>query len=281
MSKGQGYFEKKNPETGVADKHRAAALKRKGKGVSNTEIAPAINFEKSMIIGYINDSGYVQVMEIEMRITNKRGKNQVSMSGTEGEIMKTDVLEKRVEEHWENVDLEDEYGYIADDVIGKEPSEEDIYAKMPADAPDEDEDEDAYIDAYNAAREDAMEEHQEKREEYLDSLERDLKDNNHPFEVHKEERINNEFYSLTVDSCGQVLDRARDYTPVIPAEDLEFMVSSWEKHHLFDSFGVEEEAGRSAPTLETMQRLMKIHKEYEANGGDDTHIEKIVDATGV
>ncbi|MCK5015278.1 MAG: hypothetical protein KAS66_15815, partial [Candidatus Omnitrophica bacterium] len=97
--------------------------------------------------------------------------------------------------------------------------------------------------------------------------------------VHQEERIDGEFYTMTSEAGGQVLDRARDYTPIIPAEDLEFVVSSWEKHHLFGAFGVEEKAGRSAPTLETMQRLMNIHKEYEANGGDNAHIKKIVDAT--
>ena len=36
----RGNFEKKNPATGVADKHRAAALKSKGKGISNAEIKP-------------------------------------------------------------------------------------------------------------------------------------------------------------------------------------------------------------------------------------------------
>ena len=277
----RGYFEKKNPETGVAEKHREAALKALGKSVSNTEIAPAIDFKKSMIIGYTGEDDYVRFMEIEMRITNRKGKNKVSMSGTEGEIMKTDDLEERVEEHWENVDLEDEYGYMADEVIGKEPSDEDVYDKMPIDAPDKDKDEDAYNEAYNEAYDEAMEDLKEKREEYLESVERDLKGDNHPFEVHKEEFINDEFYSLTIDACGQVLDRARDYTPVIPAEDLEFMVSAWEKHHLFASFGVEEEAGRSAPTLEIMQQLIKIHEEYEANGGDEAHIKKIVDATGM
>ncbi|MCK5015271.1 MAG: hypothetical protein KAS66_15780, partial [Candidatus Omnitrophica bacterium] len=40
MSKGRGNFEKKNPETGVADKHRIAALKSKGKSISNAEIVP-------------------------------------------------------------------------------------------------------------------------------------------------------------------------------------------------------------------------------------------------
>ena len=278
----RGNFERKNPETGVADKHRFAALKGKeGKSVSNAEIAPAINFEESMIIGYTGELGYIQFMEIEMRITNERGKNEVSMSGVEGEIMKTDDLEERVEEHWKNVDMEDEYGYMADSVIGEEPSDEDIYAKIPSDTPDADEDEEAYEEAYDAAREEAVGELQEKRNEYLESLGSDLKDTNQPFEVHREELINNQFYSLTIDSCGQVLDEAKDYTPVVPAEDLEFMVSSWEKHHLFASFAVEKEAGRSAPTLETMQRLINIHKEYEASGGDKAHIEKIVEATGV
>ncbi|MCK5013679.1 MAG: hypothetical protein KAS66_07655, partial [Candidatus Omnitrophica bacterium] len=277
----RGNFEEQNPETGVADKHRIAALKGKGNSVSNAEIAPAINFEKSMYIGYTGEDGYVRFMEIEMRITNRRGKNQVSMSGTEGEIMKTDVLEKRVEEHWENVDMEDEYGHMADSVIGEEPSDEDVYGKMPIDAPDKDEDEDAYNEAYNEAYDEAMEDLKEKRKDYLDGLERDLKDENHPFEVHQEERIDGEFYTMTSEAGGQVLDRAVDYTPIIPAEDLEFMVSSWKKHHLFGSFGVEEKAGRSAPTLETMQELMKIYYKYEARGGDNAHIEKIVDATGV
>ena len=277
----RGNFEPVDERTGVAEKHRKAALKGKGKNVSNAEIAPAIDFEKSMFIGYTSEGGYVRFMEIEMRITNRKGKNKVSMSGTEGEIMKTDDLEKRVEEHWENVDMEDDYGYMADEAIGEEPSDEDIYGKMSIDAPDEEEDEDAYIEAYDAAREEAMEEHQEKREEYLESLERDLKDDNYPFEVHREEFINGGFYALTTDSVGQILDRAREYTPVIPAEDLEFMVSSWKKHHLFGSFGVEEKAGRSAPTLETMQELMKIYYKYEADGGDNVHIEKIVNATGV
>ena len=36
----RGNFEKKNPETGVADKHRKAALKGKGKSISNAEIKP-------------------------------------------------------------------------------------------------------------------------------------------------------------------------------------------------------------------------------------------------
>ena len=40
MSKGQGNFEKKNERTGVAEKHRQAALKGKGKSVSNAEIKP-------------------------------------------------------------------------------------------------------------------------------------------------------------------------------------------------------------------------------------------------
>ena len=43
MAKGQGYFEKKNPETGVAEKHSKAALKSKGKGISNAEIKPQSN----------------------------------------------------------------------------------------------------------------------------------------------------------------------------------------------------------------------------------------------
>ena len=277
----RGNFESKNPETGVAEKHRQAALKGKGNKVSNAEIAPAINFEESMYIGYTGEPGYIQFMEIEMRITNNRGENEVSMSGTEGEIMKNDDLEKRVEEYWENVDMEEDYGYVADDVIGKEPSYDDVYAKMPADTPDVDEDEDAHNEAYNEAYNEAMDDFKDKREEYLDSLERDLKDDNHPFDVHKEERIDSEFYTMTTEGCGQVLDRARNYTPVIPAEDLEFMVKSWEKHHLFGVFGTDEKAGRSAPTLETMQRLINIHKEYEANDGDNAHIKKIIEATGV
>lgn len=36
----KGNFERKNPETGVADKHRIAALKGKGKSISNVEIVP-------------------------------------------------------------------------------------------------------------------------------------------------------------------------------------------------------------------------------------------------
>ena len=36
----RGYFEPKDPETGVAKKHREAALKAKGKSVSNAEIKP-------------------------------------------------------------------------------------------------------------------------------------------------------------------------------------------------------------------------------------------------
>ena len=39
----RGNFEKKNPETGVADKHRIAALKGKGNSVSNAEIKPQSN----------------------------------------------------------------------------------------------------------------------------------------------------------------------------------------------------------------------------------------------
>lgn len=41
MSKGQGYFEKKNPETGVAEKHQRAAQRKTAKRISNTKIMPS------------------------------------------------------------------------------------------------------------------------------------------------------------------------------------------------------------------------------------------------
>ena len=277
----KGNFEPVDERTGVAEKHRAAALKGKGNKVSNAEIAPTIKFEESMFVGYTCEADFVQFMEIEMRITNEKGKNEVSMSGIEGEVMKTDDLEKRVEDYWENVDMEEDYGYMADEAVGEEPSDDDVYAKMPDDTPDPDEDEDAHNEAYDEAYEEAMDDFKDKREEYLDSLERDLKNDNHPFDVHQEEFVNSVFYTLTLEGCGQVLDRAKDHIPIIPESDLDFIVKAWENHHLFGFFENAKETNRSAPTLETMQRLMKIYKEYESNGGDNAHIKKIVDATGI
>ncbi|MCK4668184.1 hypothetical protein KAU33_15645 [Candidatus Dependentiae bacterium] len=281
----KGYPEPPDIRTGKAKEHQKNALKSKGNGLSNAKVVPEIDFSGTMYTGYSNERGYVEFMEIKMEISNtgKKGRegNQISMSGTEGEIMKTDDFEKRVEDYWEETDMEEEYGYVADESIGEEPSEDEIDAKMPEDAPSMDEDEDAYVDAYEIAYKEAMEDHKEKREEYLESLKHDLQQGDHPFERHDEQLINGEFYVLTSHSGGQVLDNAGNYTPIIDQEDLDFIVKSWENHHLFGLFGNDKEKGRSEPTLQTMQKLMDIHKKYESEGGDEAHVKKIVDATGI
>ena len=285
MSNKQGYYEPKDT-SGVAKNHSEAAkiAARKKNPISNTEIRPTdtkIDFKDKMYVGYNTGNGYPEFMEIEMEISNTGDKNKISMSGSTGEIMETFILEQRVEDYWTNTDMKDEYGYLADESLGEEPSEEDVENKMPVGTPGMEEDEDAYVEAYNTAYDEAMEEHQEKREEYLENVKSELMQSSHPWEYHDEQRVNDKWYTLTLNSCGQVLDTAKDYTSVIPAEDLDFIVKSWEKHHLFGFFGNDKEAGRSEPTIKTMQRLIKIHEEYEARGGDEVHIKKIVDATGI
>lgn len=282
---GKGWYEIRDSRTHKGLEHQRAALKGKGNQLSNAEIVPEMDFKQTMYIGYTTEHGYPEFMEIKMEISNtgkgiKKG-NQISMSGTEGEIMKTSVLEERVEEYWENINMEDEYGYVADGSIGEEPSEDEVEAKMPLNTPSMEEDEDKYVDAYEIAYDEAMEVHKEKRKEFLDRLMSDLKSEDYPFERHAEKYINGEFYTLTSHSGGQVLDRAKDYTPVIPESDLDFIIESWENHHLFGAFGPEDKPGRSEPSIETMQRLIKIHEEYESRDGDLGHIKKMIDATGI
>lgn len=283
MSK--GWNEEKDIRTDKALDHQAAANKGKKNQPSNAKIVPEIDFTGTMYTGYNTEFGYVEFMEIKIEASNtgKKGRegNQVSMSGTEGEIMKTDDFEKKVEEYWEETDMEEEYGYLADESIGEEPSEDEVNAKLPEGTPSMEEDEDAYEDAYEIAYEEAMEDHKKKREDYLESLKRDLQQEDHPFERHDEQLINGEFYMLTSHSGGQVLDRAGKYTTIIDQEDLDFIVKSWENHHLFGVFGNDEEKGRSEPTIQTMQKLMNIYKKYESKGGDEAHLKKIVDATGI
>lgn len=285
MSNKQGWTEEQDIRSKKALKHQEAALKGKSIQPSNAEVVPEIDFKGSMYIGYTIESGYPEFMEIDMEISNvgRKGRegNQISMSGTAGEIMKTDDLEKRVEDYWANTNFEDEYSYLADERIGEEPSEEDVEALMPAGTPTMGEDEDAYIDAYNTAYEEAMESHKDKREEFLESIKGELMESSHPWEYHNEESVNDEWYTLTTESCGQVIDGAKNYTPVIPAKDLDFIIKSWEKHHLFGIFGNDEESGRSEPTIKTMQKLIDIYNKYQSEGGDEAHIKKIVDATGM
>jgi len=272
------FPEEPDPRTGKAPKHQQAARgsrkNRKGK-----KPISKIDFKETMYIGYKTVPSGVEFMEIEMKISKTGKINEVSMSGTEGEIMKTDVLEKKVKEYWEDVDLESEYGYLADDVIGEEPDEDDIDKEMSWDAPDYGEK--GYEEARDEAYEDAKTALQERRDDYLEAIKTESIESYYPWEWHNEKRINNEFYMLTAHSGGQVLDRAKDYTSVIPESDLDFIVKAWQKHHLYGFFGNDEEVGRSEPTLETMQRLITIYKEYESRDGDEGHIKKIVDATGI
>jgi len=280
----KGFPEPPSIRTGKAIEHQKNALKGKTT-ISNAEVVPEIDFTGTMYTGYSNKNGYVEFMEIKIEASNtgKKGRkgNQISMSGTEGEIMNTDDFEKRVEDYWKETDMEEEYGYVADKSIGEEPSEDEVDAKMPEDTPSMEEDEDAYVDAYEIAYEKAMEDHKEKREEFLESFKRDLQQEDHPFERHGEERIDGEWYTLTSHSGGQVIDEAGNYTPIIDQKDLDFIVKSWENHHLFGFFGDDKEKGRSEPTLQTMQKLINIHKKYQSEGGDEAHVKKIVDATGI
>ena len=272
-----GYPEDKDIRTGKAPRHQAAAQTGK-KGKIPTGKIPRIDFNRSMYVGYNKDQS--DYMQLEIKIKNTGEHNEISMSGSEGEIMKTDTLEKRIEDYWTNIDLEDEFGYMADESIGEEPSEEEIESEMPIGTPTMDEDEDAYVDAYEIAYDTAMENHKEKREEYLESIKDELSTSSYPWEFHDEERVNGEFYTMTLHSCGQVLDNAKAYTPVIPAQNLDFIVESWRKHHLF-GIGNDEKQGRSEPSLKTMQKLIKICNNYETRGGNEYHVKKIIDGLSI
>ena len=57
MSKGRGNFEKKNPETGVADKHRIAALKSKGKKKTKGPYASYKGIDKVIAEMLTEDTG--------------------------------------------------------------------------------------------------------------------------------------------------------------------------------------------------------------------------------
>lgn len=141
-----------------------------------------------MIIAYKNN----EIAEVEIRINNDR----LTISGTIGQFLHEDNLYDNIEDFWDEINLESEFGYMADDQVN-------IYEL------NEDEIED-------------------ERAEYLEGLKQELKDNHYPYEIHKWFS----FWVMTCECVGQCKEEIKNMIPIINKSDFEVIMSFWEKDHL-------------------------------------------------
>ena len=127
---------------------------------------------------------------------NRRG-DSLTISGTCGTVLTRKAVDKQVEDYWHNMDVEDEYGYLAD--------EQELEDK-------------------------------EERERFFQNLERDLKEDDYPFEISKEfwnSEIKDDVV-FDVDSAGQVDDDVckSGIKTVGNPMHLAAICNIWKKHHL-------------------------------------------------
>lgn len=178
-----------------------------------------------MLVAYSKNEN--RIADIKITIKDKK----LSICGTIGMFTSEDNLNDLVNDYWDGLDLESEYGYLCDDVIGTEPDDYDIDSFIDHDSlPDiNDEDyDDAYDDAYDEAYGKANEILQTQRSEYLESLKTDLMNESYPYEIYR--YIDD--YVMTLDTCGQCDDEIRNMMPVIDSGNFNFIMSVWKKYHL-------------------------------------------------
>jgi len=168
------------------------------------------------------------VAEIEIEIKDKK----LSISGTIGDFIQEDKLNNLVYDYWYNINLEDEFGYMADDIIGSEPSEDDIESYIDDSiivwADNEIDYTDEYQNAYDEAYDKAYDDLKEKRLEYLEGLKEELIEDSYPFEVYN--WYND--YVMTLHTCGQCDDEIREMIPLIDQGDFNYIMDMWTQNHL-------------------------------------------------
>jgi hypothetical protein len=136
----------------------------------------------------------LHAVKVCLRKSKIKGRKEFSATGIMGEIGKIDKFLEWNEEYMKDLDMEDEYGYLAD--------EQKIFDK-------------------------------EEREKYLESLRWQLiESGDFPTEISHENEY--EDYTITYSSGGQNLDdvNSKDFHPLIAKSDLDFIMDLWHKKHL-------------------------------------------------
>lgn len=143
------------------------------------------------------DDDLAEYCEVEKEVRN----NEFSFHGTCGMVMKEDYLERLVDDYWNDIDVEEEWGYLWEErghEIPVRPNRDDFdnegeYIKV--------------LQDYN----DEMDEYYANKSIFFEDLEEDLRRQEFPYERH----IDFGDYVFTVESYGQI-----DMTLCKPENDL-------------------------------------------------------------
>lgn len=177
----------------------------------------------------IAKTDYGEYLAIEY---NRRGREDYfSLSGSSGRVASMTDLEESSKEYFDQIDMEDEYGYMADEshITGKK-----------------------------------------ARKEYLRQLKEDLSSGDNwafPEEINYdigEIDYNGTPYYATLSGIGQMTEEFKRATPLIPKDDYNFIMEMWEKYHLKKSSEVPpEKLHKLNNILENIDNEMQVAKLVE------------------
>lgn len=246
-TKNKGWREKKKPvltEKGMELKspiHREVS--RKGKG--STALQEALVFEPNpepkqisdTPVAYYMDNGQVVMLRLDIHYYDGEEGKELAISGDVGYVMTQENMEKAVEDHWENVNLEDEYGYMADE------------QRLSG----------------------------ERRKQFLEGLARDLKEENYPFQITEYFNVNSTDYVYDESGGGQNRNdfKHQGLVSLIKKGDLEYVLKAWDEYHLKPTPAkvitlLNIIISRFPPREERLAKAVAVmKKDYEGTEGQD------------